>query len=148
MARRIEVELTSTKDADTWTWRAAGAKQPKGEMAASLLYSDAKVGDVCKVEAEFHLDGIEILEVFTPKAKKERDNLLEMISRPVRDDELVTEVKAPKGRGRGRDGGRDGGDRPRRDRAPRKEGADGARGGRPPRDNKPAAPAKPRPWRS
>lgn len=146
MARRIEVELTSTKDADTWTWRAAGAKQPKGELLASLLYADAKVGDVCKVEAEFHLDGIEVLEVFTPKAKKGRDNLLEIISRPIPDSELVSEVKAPKGRGRGRDGGRDG-DRPRRDRAPRKEGGDKARGSRPPRDSKPSTPAKPRPAR-
>ncbi len=141
MARRIEVELTSTKDADTWTWRAAGAKQPKGEVAASLLYADAKVGDICRVEAEFHLDGIEVLEVFAPKAKKERDNLLELISRPIPDSELVTEVKAPKGRGRGRDG-----DRPRRDRGPRKEGSSD-RGSRPPRDRKPATPAKPRPTR-
>ncbi len=141
MARRIEVELTSTKDADTWTWRAAGARQPKGEFPASLLYEDAKIGDICKIEAEFHLDGIEVLEVFAPKAKKERSNLLEMLSRPVRDDELVTEVKAAKGRGRGRDGDRDRG-RPRRDRDER-----GDRSPRPPRDTKPSKPAKPRPTR-
>ncbi|MBT8240723.1 MAG: hypothetical protein KJN63_05805, partial [Acidimicrobiia bacterium] len=142
MARRIEVELTSTKDADTWTWRAAGARQPKGEVATSLLYPDAKVGDVCKVEAEFHLDGIEVLEVFAPKAKKERTDVLELISRPVRDDELVTEVKAPKGRGRA--GDRDRG-RPRRDRSERSER--GAKKSRPPRGDKPSSPAKPRPTR-
>ncbi len=100
MARRIEVELTSTKDADTWTWRAAGAREPKGELRASLLYPNAKIGDVVRVEAEFHLDGIEILEVFAPKAKKARSDLLELISRPLRDDELVTEVRARKGRDR------------------------------------------------
>ncbi len=144
MARRIEVELTSTKDADTWTWRAAGARQPKGEVAATLLYPDAKVGDVCKVDAEFHLDGIEVLEVFAPKAKKERGDVLELISRPVRDDELVTEIKAPKGRGRGRDGDRDRG-RPRKDRSDRSER--GAKSSRPPRDTKPSTPAKPRPTR-
>ncbi len=84
MARRIEVELTSTKDSDTWTWRAAGARQPKGEVAATLLYPDAKVGDVVKVDAEFHLDGIEIVEVIPPKFKKERSGLLDLISTPLR----------------------------------------------------------------
>lgn len=99
MARRIEVELTSTKDAETWTWRAAGARQPKGELSASLLYPGAKIGDVVKVEAEFGLDGIEVTEVFAPRAKEERTDLLELIGRPVRDDELVTEIRARKPRG-------------------------------------------------
>ncbi len=73
---------------------------PRGSSAASLLYPNAKIGDVVRVEAEFHLDGIEILEVFAPKAKKVRSDLLELISKPLRDDELVTEVRARKGRDR------------------------------------------------
>lgn len=121
MGRRIDVELTSTRDDGTWTWRAAGAKQPKGDVAAVLLYDGAKVGDVVKVEADFHLDGIEIVEVFPPAAKKERTDLLELKTRPLRDDELVTTQRVSrKGRGeRGerRGGGRrDGGDRDRRPR--------------------------------
>ncbi len=125
MGRRIDVELTSSKEDGTWTWRAAGAKQPKGDMAASLLYEGAKVGDVVRVDADFHLDGIEVVEVFPPASKKERSNLLELKSRPFRDDELVTEQRAPRsGRGRRGERGdrgqrgtrRDGGDRrPRRD---------------------------------
>ena len=147
MARRIEVELTSTKDSDTWTWRAAGARQPKGEVATTLLYPDAKVGDVVKVEAEFHLDGIEVVEVFAPKTKKESTNFLDIISTPLRDDELVTEVRAKKGRSGGREGRNDRQDRdrprgPKTDRKPRSDRPD-----RPAREKRPAADSKPRPTR-
>ena len=43
MSRRIELELTSRRDDGTWTWRAAGAKKPKGELDGALLFlaSDA-----------------------------------------------------------------------------------------------------------
>lgn len=155
MARRLEVELTSTREDGTWTWRAAGAKQPRGEMNGDLLYPGAQVGDVCKVEAEFNLDGIDVTETFAPKGKKDRSaSLLELISTPIPDSELVTEVKA-KSRGRGSDsrdrgdrGGRgdrkSGGDRPR---GPKREGArDGsANKDRPPR--KPREDERPRPKR-
>ncbi len=139
MGRRIEVELTSTRDDGSWTWRAAGAKQPKGDLLGSLLYDGAKVGDVVKAEAEFHLDGIEITEVFAPKQKRERTDLLELKTRPLRDDELVTtqrvarserqgDRKGGRGRARGRGGDREdrrtrggerGGPRPEADRRPR-----------------------------
>ena len=33
MSSRIEVELTSQREDGTWTWRAAGARQPKGVVA-------------------------------------------------------------------------------------------------------------------
>lgn len=128
MGRRIDVELTSTRDDGTWTWRAAGAKQPKGDVAAALLYDGAKVGDVVRVEADFHLDGIEVVEVFPPTAKKERTDLLELKTQPFRDDELVTTQRvARKGRGgrgeRGdrRGGRRDGDRRPRRDNNGRRD---------------------------
>ncbi|MGB5757070.1 MAG: hypothetical protein WBM50_09160, partial [Acidimicrobiales bacterium] len=111
MGRRIEVELTSARDDGSWTWRAAGAKQPKGDVDAALLYQGAKVGDVVKVEAEFHLDGIEVTEVFAPKAKKERTDLLELKTRPLRDDELVTTQRVARGDRRGGRGER--GDRGR-----------------------------------
>jgi len=123
MGRRIEVELTSSREDGLWTWRAAGARQPKGELVGSLLYAGAKVGDVVRVEAEFHVDGIEVVEVFAPKGKKERTDLLELKSRPIRDDELVTTQRVRRddrprrgGERRGRDG-----DRPRGDRRPRRE---------------------------
>ncbi len=127
MGRRIDVELTSTRDDGTWTWRAAGAKQPKGDMAATLLYDGAKIGDVVRVEADFHLDGIEVTEVFPPTAKKERTDLLELKSRPLRDDELVTTQRVAKS-GRGRRGDRgDGGDRRDRDRRSRRDDSRGRR---------------------
>ena len=44
MSRRIEVELTSQRDDGTWTWRAAGAKEPKGTLDGDLLYNGASSG--------------------------------------------------------------------------------------------------------
>ena len=124
MGRRIEVELTSQRDDGSWTWRAAGARQPKGELSGGLLYEGAKVGDVFKVEAEFLLDGIEVTEVFAPKKKKERTDLLEMKSRPLRDDELVTTQRSNRG---DRRGGRGRDDRRRRGRDDREDRNNGER---------------------
>ncbi|MEM7274883.1 MAG: hypothetical protein AAF547_17500 [Actinomycetota bacterium] len=136
MGRRIEVELTSSRDDGSWTWRAAGAKQPKGDVASSLLYEGAKVGDVVKVEAEFHLDGIEVVEVFAPRRKKERTDLLEMKSRPLRDDELVTTQRVPRNERRGdRRGGRGDRSRTRDDRGGGRRGE--RRGPRPEADKRP-----------
>jgi hypothetical protein len=93
-------------------------------MTGTLLYEGAKVGDVVKVDAEFHVDGIEVVEVFAPKKKKERTDLLELKSRPLRDDELVTTQRSGRGDRRGgrrRDGGRGegrGGNRRERTPAP------------------------------
>ncbi|MDQ4090987.1 MAG: hypothetical protein M3163_11900, partial [Actinomycetota bacterium] len=67
---RIDIELTSSRPDGTWTWRAAGARQPKGVVAAAVLYDGAKVGDVVKAEADFDLDGINVTSVTAPKAKK------------------------------------------------------------------------------
>ena len=52
MSRRIDIELTSTRPDGSWTWRAAGAKQPKGDVDGSMLPSGSKVGDVLKVDIE------------------------------------------------------------------------------------------------
>ncbi|HMC39315.1 MAG TPA: hypothetical protein VKI19_06610, partial [Acidimicrobiales bacterium] len=67
MPRRIEIELTSARPDGTWTWRAAGARQPKGVLDGGLLYEGAKAGDVLKAEAEFELEGIVITSVAAPK---------------------------------------------------------------------------------
>lgn len=131
MSRRIEVELTSTRPDGTWTWRAAGAKLPKGELDGSLLFAGAKVGDVVRADAEFLMDGIEILSVLAPKGARKEPERIEVIGTPRRDDEpMVTTRLAPKGRGGDRRGDRRG-DRPDRRRAegPAREG----RGPRPPR---------------
>lgn len=83
MSRRIEVELTSTRDDGTWTWRAAGARQPKGVLDSGLLYEGAKVGDVVRADADFELDGITITAVLPPKEKKRDDEgRIEVVGSP------------------------------------------------------------------
>ena len=57
MPRRIDIELTSALADSSWTWRAAGARVPKGVLDGGLLPDGAKVGDVLKVEVEQELDG-------------------------------------------------------------------------------------------
>jgi hypothetical protein len=121
MARRIELELTSTRDDGTWTWRAAGAREPKGVLAGSLLPAGAAVGDVLRADADFTVDGIEIVGVLAPKAAKApKVETLELIGTR-RDEPLVTSTLVGK---RGRGGRGDDGD----GRGPRKRRDD--RGGR------------------
>src|SRR4051812_28238960 len=148
MSRRIEVELTSDRGDGTWTWRAAGARQPKGVVGADLLYPAAKVGDVVRAEADFDLEGITILAVQPPKGARAEPERLEVIG-PARPFEPV--ISNVTGRDRDRDD-----DRPRR---PRRDSGDrGARsgpgerrprtGGRPEgaeRERRPARPPRERP---
>ncbi|MFM7064168.1 MAG: hypothetical protein ACKO04_11845, partial [Actinomycetes bacterium] len=154
MSRRLEIELTSRRPDGSWTWRAAGARQPKGELDGALLPDGAEVGQVLRADAEFLVDGIEITGVLAPKAPRREVERLEVVGTR-RDEPLVTTQLAPKGRGRGdrRDRG-DRGDRrgDRRDRGGRdggRDGArDGARGDRRPRGPRPdPVPERPRPKR-
>lgn len=94
-------------------------------MAGDLIAFAAKVGDELTVEAEFHMDGIEIIEAFEPKAKRPLPETLEILGSG-RDQPLVTTqlVANRKNRDRDRDSGdrrgrqdrRGGGDRRDRDR--------------------------------
>ena len=101
MARRLDIELTSDRGDGRWTWRAAGAKMPKGVVEGSLLPSGSLVGDIVKVEAEADLEGLTITTVFAPKGPRKEAERLELLGSG-RDEPLVTQVLAPKGRGRGR----------------------------------------------
>jgi hypothetical protein len=67
VSRRIEIELTSARPDGSWTWRAAGAREPRGVLDGSLLHSGAKAGDVLRAEADFELEGITIVSVLAPK---------------------------------------------------------------------------------
>ena len=166
MPRRIDIELTSSRDDGTWTWRAAGARAPKGNVAAAVLPADAKVGDVLKVDAEFFVDGIEITGVVPTKGTRKEPERLELLGGTGADEPLVTTTLAPR-RGGDRDRGpRRGGDRPRgprpegdsrdgdrrggrpageRGHGPRREGAEGSsrEGARPPRRARPEPPPVP-----
>jgi hypothetical protein len=114
----MEIELTSTRD-EGFTWRAAGARQPKGVVAQSLVPSGSKVGDVLRAEVEIEIDGITVVSVFPPKSKGAVDGLIEYIG-PQRAEPGVTTVLATRNERRPRDrfsGDRAGASRPRdRDR--------------------------------
>ena len=94
-------------------------------MAGDLIAFAANVGDELNVEAEFHMDGIEIIEAFDPKGKRPLPETLEILGSG-RDQPLVTTqlVANRKNRDRDRDSGdrrgrqdrRGGGDRRDRDR--------------------------------
>ncbi|MGH9303472.1 MAG: hypothetical protein ACRDZ5_03555 [Acidimicrobiales bacterium] len=75
----MEIELTSTRGDDGFTWRAAGARQPKGTIESSLLPSGSRVGDVIRVEAEIEIDGITILGVLPPREKSPARNRIEVV---------------------------------------------------------------------
>ena len=140
MSRRIEIELTSTRDDGSWTWRAAGAKQPKGVVDASVLPGGASVGDVLRAEVEMGLDGTEVTSVLPPKGPRAEPERLELASRDLSDDELVTsKLVGKKGRrDRDRDGDRRGGPRRGGRDGDRRGGrGDGRPGGREGRDGRP-----------
>ena len=136
MAHRIEIELTSRTDETTWTWRAAGAKQPRGTVDASLVPDGTAAGAVLRAEVESTLDGTTVVALLPPKGKTapRKIETIEVVGVPTSGPD-VNVVLASKSKGRRRDerpgGGRDGGRgpsdrRPRTDsaeRGPRREGA-------------------------
>lgn len=71
MPRRFEIELTSRTDDGSFTWRVAGAKQPRGLVGAGLLPPGAGVGDVVRAELESGLEGLEVVTVQPLSAKEE-----------------------------------------------------------------------------
>ena len=120
MSRRIDIELTSKRDDGSWTWRAAGAREPKGIVGNDLVPAGSNVRDTLRAEVETDLDGTRVLSIQLPKQKTARTGLLELIpsEKPF---EPVVQTAAK--RGKGRDG-----DRPRRDRSgPRGDRRDGKR---------------------
>jgi hypothetical protein len=144
MSRRIDIELTSSLNDGTWTWRAAGARQPRGVLDGSILPGDAKVGDELKVEVDQELEGLTVLSVVSGREKQDRDLLALLPSE--RDFQPVIETRAKRERGerprrddgdrrprRDRDSGpggpRGAGDRPRRDAAGARDGDRPARDG-------------------
>ncbi|NDD97877.1 MAG: hypothetical protein EBZ93_10320, partial [Actinobacteria bacterium] len=79
MPRRIDIELTSSRPDGTWTWRAAGAREPKGVLDGSILPSGAKTGDVIKVEAEADIDGMTIVGVVQGRVKVSKVETIALI---------------------------------------------------------------------
>ncbi|MBA2607431.1 MAG: hypothetical protein H0U92_00660, partial [Actinobacteria bacterium] len=80
----MEIELTSARADGSWTWRAAGARQPKGVVTAALLPAGAKVGDVLRAEVEQEIDGITVQQIIQSKSSSPLPDLLEVKgTRPV-----------------------------------------------------------------
>ena len=137
----MEIELTSQRDDETWTWRAAGARQPRGLIAASMVGNRPKVGDQLRVEAEVELEGITIVSVLPSRDRPAAADRIELLAAPPVEAVTTSLVsRAPSRNRRPSDGERDRADRPsgpRRD-APRdapRRGADRA-----PREPRPDAP--------
>ncbi len=132
MPTRIEIELTSSAADGSWTWRAAGAREPRGSLDGSILPGGASIGDQLRVETEQDLDGIRVLSVVENKDRSGRSGMLELL--PSEEPFVpVIEQRARRERGdRGDRGGR--GDRPDRrgrgDRPDRRREDGGGRGDR------------------
>src|SRR5579859_5593718 len=105
MSRRIDIELTSARQDGTWTWRAAGAREPKGVLDGGLLYDGAKAGDVVKAEADFELEGIVIISVAAPRAEaRPQAQRIEIVGPARPDTPGVTTQLVGRGDRRNRDG--------------------------------------------
>ncbi len=149
MSRRIEIEITSLSG-DLATWRAAGAKLPKGVLAASLIPGGPVVGNVYRADIEQYMEGIEVLSVTAPKTASPldpRNERIELIPDAKKGPDVVV-TYAPKGRGGRRDDRHEGRDGARRDsskrpssRGDRKDGPN-AGGERPTRGPRPERPAR------
>jgi len=152
MSRRIEIEITSL-NGETATWRAAGAKLPKGTLNASLVPGGPVVGTVYRADVEQFMEGMEVIAVLPAKTASPLDPKNERLAIIAKEntgpDVVVT--YAPKGRGGSRRDGenrgerRDGAKRPERGARPAsKEGASErpARGPRPERGARPARPER------
>ena len=152
MSRRIEIEITSLSG-DSATWRAAGAKLPKGVLAASLIPGGPVIGNVYRADIEQYMEGIEVLSVTAPKTASPldpRNERIELIPETKKGPDVVV-TYAPKGRGGRRDDrheGRDSRDGARRDSSKRpssrgeRKDAPSATGDRPPRGPRPERPAR------
>ena len=132
MSRRIEIEITSL-NGDVATWRAAGAKLPKGVLNSSLVPGGPVVGNVYRADVEQYMEGIEILSVMAPKTASPvdpRHERIELIPNAKQGPDVVV-TYAPKGRGgprrEGADGRREGGPSRREGGPGRREGSPGRR---------------------
>ena len=128
MSRRIDIELTSQTGDGSWTWRAAGARQPKGTVGAALVPPGETAGAVLRAEVEIGLEGIEILSLTSAKpvrSPEKTEGRIEVKGTPRRAPD-VSVILAPGSDKRRRD--RDGdGERPDRRPGGRRTDGEGRR---------------------
>ena len=132
MSRRIDIELTSQTGDGSWTWRAAGAKQPKGTVEAALVPPGEAVGAVLRADVEIGLEGIEVLSLTAAKpahSPQKTEGRIEVKGTPKRAPD-VSVILAPGSDKRRRDRDDDGERRDRRGGNRRGPGGDGRGDGR------------------
>jgi len=135
MSRFTDIELTSRTSDGAWTWRAAGARQPRGTVSSDLVPAEGRVGDVLRAEIESGLDGVEVVSLLAPKQPRradERAQRIEVLGGPSSPPGVVIQLA----RG-SRLGDRESSARPRRDERPRRDGP-----GRPRREGRPGGPRR------
>jgi hypothetical protein len=129
MSRRIDIELTSKSGDGSWTWRAAGARQPKGVVDGAMVPESQAVGSVLRAEIETGLEGIEILSLAEVKASRSPEKApgrIEVMGTPRRAPD-VSVILAPGSGKRTRRPDQDGDDRDDRSRDRGERAAGGRR---------------------
>lgn len=109
MPNRLDIELTSVREDGSWTWRVAGARQPKGVAPRDVIPAGSKTGDVLTVDAEIDIEGITILSVLPRRVAKDRkgrqadgaERILVIGSRAVEAAGVTTTLVPSKGRAGG-----------------------------------------------
>ena len=130
---RIEIELTSSKEDGSWTWRALGAREPRGSLDGALLAEPAAGGDVLRVETDQFLDGMTVTAILPPRDKRSSPVLLELLDNAGEEPDVTTRLvggkrrrdhEASGGERKPRKGGRSRDARGRSERKPQGEGRD------------------------
>ena len=140
MSRRIEIEITSL-NGDVATWRAAGAKLPKGVLQASLVPGGPVVGTVYRADIEQYMEGIEVLSVMAPEDRLPTRSSQRAPRTHPSAKKVPTSIVtyAPKGRGPRREGETRHG-ASRRATPSRRARSDPARDAQPPRSSRSGPP--------
>ena len=132
MSRRIEIELTSNKGDGTWTWRAAGAREPRGLISADMIPKGAGISSVFTAEVQSDMDGIAVLAVIETEDTRTAPETIEVLGTGKRSSGVNFKGggrRRGKGRGDGFGSGGFGSDGFGRDQSRQKQQG-GRRGGR------------------
>ena len=99
----MDIELTSCQEDGSWTWRAVGAREPRGAVEATLLPDGASTGDHLRVETEQDVDGIWVTAVLPTRATRDEPERLEILGSGQSQPEVTTTLAPRKGRRRDND---------------------------------------------
>ena len=100
---RMEIELTSCREDGSWTWRAVGAREPRGVLEAILLPDGASTGDHLRVDTEQDVDGLLVTAVLPARATRDEPERLELLGSGQSQPEVTTTLARRKGRRRDSD---------------------------------------------